>query len=43
MDTIERIKEQARINCQLEAHRAANDVAYLLELYKLANEISNNQ
>jgi len=35
---IQNIKEQARKNCGLEAHRASNDVAYLIELYKLAKE-----
>jgi len=32
------LKEEARINCKLKAHRAANDVAYLIELYKLAQK-----
>lgn len=36
---IDYLKEQARVNCQLEAHRAANDVTYLIELYKLASNI----
>jgi len=39
---IEKIKQQARVNCGLDAHRASNDVAYLIELYRLANEIGGN-
>jgi hypothetical protein len=42
---IEILKKQARKNCDLEAHRAKNDVAYFLEFYKLAQEIKgkNNE
>lgn len=34
------IKKRARKECGLDAHRAANDVAYLIKLYQIACEFS---
>lgn len=33
------IKNQARIQCGLPAHRAGNDVAYLVELWRIIQEL----
>jgi len=37
---IDELKQQARIECGLDAHRASNDVAYLIKLYNLAKAVS---
>jgi len=36
---IDELKYKARVECGLEAHRAANDVAYFIKLYHLARQV----